>query len=203
MVTTFPPEIREDIGNEMLDRMWRAHEARRRGALQECLEIAFDAFAEGLTRTGRSLTHTLLWEQIPRWMLDWAIEWRWRPSLLFLDTQWTAELIRSLIAHRITYWEAKSRLHQSVRQETSTGELSIVALFNRICAKKNMGIEPWLEDHPHIKRTTFMAWKAAGGNPVKGRVAEVKAREINAAILRDAVELGLIDDTVHDNVHDV
>jgi hypothetical protein len=29
-------------------------------------------------------------------------------------------------------------------------------------------------------------------------VPEVKAREIKAAILRDAVELGLIDNTVHD-----
>src|SRR5262249_36866461 len=98
MVTTFPPEIPEHIRNEMLDRMWRAHEARRMGNLQEGLEIAFDAFAEGLTRAGRTLTHTLLWEQIPEWMLDWAMAWRWRASLLFLDTQWTVELIRSLIA---------------------------------------------------------------------------------------------------------
>ena len=136
ILTTFPPDIPEDIRDEILDRMWRAHEARRRGALQECLEIAFDAFAESLTRAGWSLTHTLLWEQIPGWMLDWAIKWRWRPSLLFLDTQWTLELIRSHIAHRITYWEAKARFHQSAQPETSSAELGIVALFKLILEKK-------------------------------------------------------------------
>jgi hypothetical protein len=42
-------------------------------------------------RAGWSLTHTLLWEQIPGWMLDWAVESRWRASLLFLDTPIEAE----------------------------------------------------------------------------------------------------------------
>jgi hypothetical protein len=134
IVTTFPPEIPELIRKEILDKMWAAHEARRRGARQECLEIAFDAFAEGLTRAGWHLTHTLLWEQIPKWILAWAVEWRWRASLLFLDTQWTVELIRSVIAHRIAYWEAKARLHEPSQPGADSTEID--ALLKQIQTQK-------------------------------------------------------------------
>jgi hypothetical protein len=48
-----------------------------------------------------------------------------------------------------------------------------------------------------------MDWKAAGGKPVKGKVSVAKAREFEAAIRQDAMDLGLTRSTVHDNVHDV
>ena len=44
-----------------------------------------------------------------------------------------------------------------------------------------------LKAHP-----PFMDWKAAGGKPVKGKASVAKAREFEAAIRRDAKELGLI-----------
>ena len=68
-----------------------------------------------------------------------------------------------------------ARLHQSAQPETSSAELSIGALFNHFLEKKNIGLETWLRDHPHIKRSTFMDWKAAGGKPVKGKVSVAKA----------------------------
>jgi hypothetical protein len=192
----------------MLDRMWAAHEARRRGDLQKCLELAFDAFAEGLTRAGWSLTHTLLWEQIPKWILDRAVEWRWRASHLFLDRQWTVELIRSVIAHRIAYWEAKGRLHEPVRPGAGSTELD--ALLKQIRQKKQVKTTgKWLRGH-NIDRSQFYACKRAGWKPVEGEVSVETADKIKAAILRDADELGLkIPDplleiaAVHDNVHDV
>lgn len=189
MVTTLPPEIPEDIRNELLDEMWRAHKARRRGALQECLEIAYDAFAEGLNSAGWSLTHTLLWEQIPGWILDRAVEWRWRPSLLFLDTHWTVELIRSTIAHRIAYWEAKARLHEPAYVEASSAEVALPALLKQICKKRKIKTDRWLRNND-IDRSQYYVWKHADGKPVEGKVSVDMADKIKAAILRDAVELG-------------
>jgi hypothetical protein len=81
------------------------------------------------------------------------------------------------------------RLHQS-QPEASSAELSIGALFNHVLEKKGIGLETWLRDH-HFKRSSFMAWKAAGGKPVTGKVSVAKAREFEAAIRRDATEIGL------------
>jgi hypothetical protein len=91
-----------------------------------------------------------------------------------------------------------ARLHESAQPDTSSPEPGVVALLSRILDKKNIGLETWLGDHPHIKRSTFMDWKAAGGKPVKGKVSVAKAREIEAAIRQadwieaDAIELGLM-----------
>jgi hypothetical protein len=82
-------------------------------------------------------------------------------------------------------------LSPSAQPETSSAELSIVALFNHVLEKKNIGLETWLRDH-HFKRSSFMAWKAAGGKPVKGKVSVAKAREFEAAIRRHATEIGLM-----------
>jgi hypothetical protein len=68
-----------------------------------------------------------------------------------------------------------------------------VALLSRILEKENIGLETWLRDHPHIKRSTFMDWKrAAIGKPLKCKVSVAKAREFEAAIRRDSMELELM-----------
>src|SRR5215831_16152371 len=74
-----PREIPEDLLNDFYDQMWQAHEALRKGDLQACLEIAFDGHVDVLKRAGWRLTPTLLWEEIPKSMVKWAVEWRWRP----------------------------------------------------------------------------------------------------------------------------
>lgn len=84
---------------------------------------------------------------------------------------------------------------KEMEMETSSAELSIEALFNRILKKRNIGLETWLREHD-IKRSTFMDWKAASGKPVRGKVSAAKAREFEQAIRREAIELGLIS-TVH------
>jgi hypothetical protein len=209
-----PPEIPEDLRDDFLDQMWRAHEAQRRGDVQESQEIVFDAYVDTLKRGGWILTRRLLREQIPAWMLDCAVRWQWRwPSLSCQDNAkregvpsptlgWSApsadgymslvfpnarsvKLIRNQIAHRIAYREAKERLH----------EVTLHALLKQICQKKKSNIDDWLIDH-HIDRSQYYVSKKAGGKPVESEVSVDVADKASAAILREAVEFGLI--TVHD-----
>jgi hypothetical protein len=71
--------------------------------------------------------------------------------------------------------EARSQLH---------------TLLKQICKKEKITINTWLRDHD-IDRSQYYLSKHAGGKPVEGKVSVDMAEKIKAAILRDAVELGL------------
>jgi hypothetical protein len=75
-------------------------------------------------------------------------------------------------------------------------------LLEQICEKEEITIDTWLRDH-HIGHSQYYLSKQAGAKPVKGKVSVKLADNIKTAILHDAVALGLIDNTVHDNVHNV
>ena len=167
-----------------------------------------------LKRTEWILTRRLLREQIPAWMLDCAVKWRWpslscqdnakregvpRPTLGrsaasadgYMSLVFPTKLIRNQIAHRIAYREAKERLHELERPEASSAEVDLVALLKQICKEKKIKRDTWLRGN-HIDRSEFYVCKRAGWQPVEDEVGIETAEKIKAAILRDAVEFGLI-----------
>ena len=142
-----------------------------------------------LKRTEWILTRRLLREQIPAWMLDCAVKWRWpslscqdnakregvpRPTLGrsaasadgYMSLVFPTKLIRNQIAHRIAYREAKERLHELERPEASSAEVDLVALLKQICKEKKIKRDTWLRGN-HIDRSEFYVCKRAGWQPVE------------------------------------
>jgi hypothetical protein len=79
-----------------------------------------------------------------------------------------------------------------VPKEVPSVGLPFVALLDSILRKRKPRIsqEQWAEEQC-IGHTTLKDWKAAGGKPIRGKVSEGMAREIETAILQDAEKLGL------------
>jgi hypothetical protein len=78
-------------------------------------------------------------------------------------------------------------------------EADIIALLLQVTAKKNIALRTWARVHK-IGRTTFFDWKRSlkSGAPLKSKVSLEKAAAIEAAVRRDAEELGLIARTSSD-----
>ena len=98
---------------------------------------------------------------------------------------------------------------QVKEMETRQQEVALHTLLKQICRKKKIKRDRWLRNN-NIDRSQFYVCKRAGWKPVGDEVSDKMADKIKAAILRDAVELGLEipEDllkigSVHDNVHDV
>jgi hypothetical protein len=83
MDSDIPHSIREDLRGEIRKKLWQANVLYRNGtSLTECLEIAYDAYAKPLERAGL-LTSEIVHNEIPAWVLDWVVIFRWRAPRLY------------------------------------------------------------------------------------------------------------------------
>ena len=60
-------------------------------------------------------------------------------------------------------------------------------LFDQVLTNKKMKLDTWIEDH-HLSRTPVIDYR---GGRIKGRVSSEKRLQIEAAIKKDACELGM------------
>ena len=105
--------------------------------------------------------------------------------------------VAGIVADLIADWEPEAQAAKSARgQRTSMDHPAadapaIVALQDRVAQTQGISLRDWGRQH-HIAYTVLFEWRRAGGKAIKGRVSTKKADEIEDAVRRDALELGLI-----------
>jgi hypothetical protein len=103
-----------------------------------------------------------------------------------------AEIVTDLVAD----WKPEAQAASPARgQRTSANQAAdappIVALLDRVVQTEGVSLAKWARGH-HIARAVLFEWRGAGGRAVKGRVSPAKARDVEAAVHRDALRLRLI-----------